>query len=51
MSDEDDIILKDLDDTELVQQMQDDLYDGMIPEVTEGTQFFSSRKFCKARMP
>jgi len=34
----DEIILADLDDTELVQQMQDDLYDGMIPEVTEGTQ-------------
>ena len=39
--DQDEIILKDLNDDDLVQQMQDDLYDGMIPEVTEGT-----RKFC-----
>jgi len=39
----DEIILADLDDTELVQQMQDDLYDGMIPEVTEGTQILLSR--------
>ncbi len=44
MSDQDeDIILKDLDDNELVAQMQDDLYDGMIPEVTEGTQILLDR--------
>lgn len=44
MSDQDeDIILDDLDDNELVQQMQDDLYDGMIPEVTEGTQILLNR--------
>lgn len=44
MSDQnDDIILNDLDDNELVQQMQDDLYDGMIPEVTEGTQILLDR--------
>ena len=44
MSDqEEEIILKDLDDTELVQQMQDDLYDGMIPEVTEATQILLDR--------
>ena len=44
MSDQDeDIILKDLDDTELVAQMQDDLYDGMIAEVTEGTEILLSR--------
>ena len=29
MSDEDDIILSELDDDELVQQMHDDLYDGL----------------------
>ena len=29
MSDEDEIILADLDDDELVQQMHDDLYDGL----------------------
>lgn len=39
----DDIILADLDDNELVLQMQDDLYDGMIPEVTEGTQILLAR--------
>ncbi len=43
MSDEDEIILKDLDDNELVEQMQDDLYDGMVPEVTEGTQILLDR--------
>ena len=44
MSEQDeDIILKDLDDTELVQQMQDDLYDGMVEEVTEGTQILLDR--------
>ena len=45
MSDEpeEEIILKDLDDNELVAQMQDDLYDGMIPEVTEGTQILLDR--------
>ena len=41
--DEDDIILDDLDDNELVQQMQDDLYDGLIEEVTEGTQILLNR--------
>lgn len=37
------IILTDLDDNELVQQMQDDLYDGLIEEVTEGTQILLGR--------
>ena len=41
--DQDEIILKDLNDDDLVQQMQDDLYDGMIPEVTEGTQILLDR--------
>ena len=36
MSDEDDIILADLDDEELVQQMFDDLYDGLKEEIEEG---------------
>ena len=36
MADEDDIILSELDDEELVQQMHDDLYDGMQDEVVEG---------------
>ena len=32
MADEDEIILTDLDDDELVQQMHDDLYDGLQEE-------------------
>ncbi len=40
---EEDIILKDLDDNELVEQMQDDLYDGMAKEVAEGTQILLDR--------
>lgn len=44
MSDQDeDIILEDLDDNDLVAQMQDDLYDGLIPEVTEATQILLKR--------
>ncbi len=45
MSDDQDeeIILKDLDDDELVEQMQDDLYDGMTAEVSEGTQILLDR--------
>ncbi|MGB1911756.1 MAG: cobalamin-binding protein, partial [Candidatus Puniceispirillaceae bacterium] len=35
MSDEDDIILSELDDDELVQQMHDDLYDGLQDEIVE----------------
>ncbi len=42
-SDENDIILKDLNDNELVEQMQDDLYDGMAAEVAEGTQILLDR--------
>ncbi|MEE9273173.1 MAG: B12-binding domain-containing protein [Robiginitomaculum sp.] len=41
--DGEDIILKDLDDNELVEQMQDDLYDGMAEEVAEGTQILLDR--------
>ncbi|MBL4854296.1 MAG: B12-binding domain-containing protein [Robiginitomaculum sp.] len=44
MSDnEDEIILTDLNDTELVEQMQDDLYDGLADEVFEGTQILLDR--------
>ncbi len=35
MSEEDDIILAELDDEELVQQMFDDLYDGLKEEIEE----------------
>ena len=43
MSDEDDIILADLDTEELVQQMHDDLYDGMQEEVVEGVNILLER--------
>ncbi|MCC0056409.1 MAG: cobalamin B12-binding domain-containing protein [Rhodobiaceae bacterium] len=42
MSD-DDIILAELDDEALVQQMQDDLYDGLKEEIEEGTNIFLGR--------
>ena len=39
MSDEeDDIVLSELSDDDLVQQMHDDLYDGLTEEIVEGTQ-------------
>jgi 5-methyltetrahydrofolate--homocysteine methyltransferase len=44
MSDqEDDIILSDLDDEELVQQMFDDLYDGLREEIEEGVNILLER--------
>ena len=43
MSDEDDIILAELDDDELVQQMHDDLYDGLQDEIREGVQILLDR--------
>ena len=43
MSDEDDFDLNDLDDKELVEQIQDDLYDGLDAEVTEGTNILLAR--------
>ena len=43
MADEDDIILAELDDDELVQQMHDDLYDGMQEEVMEGVNILLER--------
>ena len=45
MSDEEDIILADLDDDELVQQMHDDLYDGMQEEIVEAVNILVSRKW------
>jgi len=41
--DDEDIILKDLPDDELVEQMQDDLYDGLKEEVIEGTEILLER--------
>ena len=45
MADEDDIILADLDDEELVQQMHDDLYDGMQEELDEGVNILLGREW------
>ena len=45
MSDEEEIILADLDDDELVQQMHDDLYDGLQDEIVEGVQILLDRKW------
>ena len=43
MSDEDEIILADLDDEELTQQMHDDLYDGLADEITDGVNILLGR--------
>ncbi|MEM5544637.1 B12-binding domain-containing protein [Sulfitobacter sp. AS92] len=43
MSEEDDIILAELDDEELVQQMFDDLYDGLKEEIEEAVQILLGR--------
>ena len=45
MADEDDIILSELDDEELVQQMHDDLYDGMQEEIVEGVNILLGRNW------
>jgi len=41
--DEEDIILSELPDDELVEQMHDDLYDGLADEIAEGTQILLDR--------
>ena len=43
MADEDDIILSELDDEELVQQMHDDLYDGLKEEIEEAVNILIER--------
>ena len=43
MSDDDEIILAELDDDELVQQMHDDLYDGLQDEIREGVEILLER--------
>ena len=43
MSDDDEIILSELDDDELVAQMHDDLYDGLREEIEEGTNILLER--------
>ena len=39
----DDIVLAELSDEELIEQMHDDLYDGLADEIAEGTQIFLNR--------
>ncbi len=45
MSETDEIILSELDDEELVQQMFDDLYDGLKEEIEEGVNILLERKW------
>ena len=40
---EDDLVLSELDDQELVEQMHDDLYDGLKDEIVEGTEILLDR--------
>ena len=40
---EDDLVLSELNDEDLVQQMHDDLYDGLADEITEGTNILLGR--------
>ena len=42
-NDQDDIVLSELPDDELVEQMHDDLYDGLAEEIAEGTQVLLDR--------
>ena len=46
----DDIILADLSDEELIEQMHDDLYDGLADEVSEGTQILLDRGWTAKRV-
>jgi 5-methyltetrahydrofolate--homocysteine methyltransferase len=47
---EEDIILSELPDDELVEQMHDDLYDGLADEIAEGTQILLDRGWDAARV-
>ena len=47
---EDDIVLKDLSDEELVEQMFDDLYDGLADEIREGTNILLERGWSASRV-
>ena len=50
LENEDDIILEDLSDEELVEQMHDDLYDGLKEEIEEGTNILLSRGWSPERV-
>jgi len=43
MSDEDDLVLRDLNDEDLVEQMHDDLYDGLKEEIEDGVNILLER--------
>ena len=43
--DEEEIILSELNDDELVEQMHDDLYNGLRDEIVEGTNILLERKW------
>ncbi|PLX39588.1 MAG: cobalamin-binding protein [Hyphomicrobiales bacterium] len=45
MSDEEDLVLSELDDEELIQQMHDDLYDGLKDEVVEAVEILLEREW------
>ena len=49
-SDDDDIVLSELDDDELVEQMHDDLYNGMKEEIEEGTNLLLGRGWSPSRV-
>ena len=48
--DDEEIILSDLPDDELVEQMHDDLYDGLAEEVAEGTQILLDRDWSATKV-
>ena len=48
--DEEDIVLAELPDDELVEQMHDDLYDGLAEEIVEGTQILLDRGWDASRV-
>ena len=50
MSDEDDIILSELNDEDLVAQMFDDLYDGLREEIEEGVNILIERGWAPYRV-
>lgn len=50
MSDQNEVILQDLEDEDLVEQMKDDLYDGLANEVAEGTQILLERGWTAKRI-
>ncbi|MDH3840033.1 MAG: corrinoid protein [Chromatiales bacterium] len=48
--DDEDIVLEELDDSELVEQMHDDLYDGLGEEIVEGTRILLERGWSAERV-